>query len=160
MIGQCRGQGQRRRSTADRRGATGEHAEQALETQGLGRDHRDADGHHHEDHHQQHRFPAERGNLFEGDAHAQQGHADAQHGARGEFDAGLANAFAREKVQGHTQQQGKQHYRSAVVLGEKRRRGGNGQADDKARRQFARTALNLGQGDGAHGAASSGTITM
>ena len=54
----------------------------------------------------------------EGDAHAQQRNADAQHFARGELDAGLAGPFAGQEVQGHAQQQREQHHRRVVVVGQ------------------------------------------
>ncbi|MNI41223.1 hypothetical protein D3C73_954700 [compost metagenome] len=155
MVRQRRRQCQRCRSPADRRRATGQHAEQSLKAQRLGRDHRHTDGHHHQDHHQRHRFPTQRHHLFQGDTHAQQCHADAQHTARGKLDAGLARALPGQEIQGHAQQQRKQHDRRTVVLGQKRSRRRNDQADDEPRGQFARATVDPGQGDGAHGAASS-----
>ncbi|MNQ67388.1 hypothetical protein D3C85_819100 [compost metagenome] len=160
MVRQCRRQCQGRRGAADGRRAAGEHAEQALETQGLGGDHRHADGHYHQDYHQRYRLPAQRRHLFQGDAHAQQRHADAQHGAGGELDTGLAGAVIGEKIQGHAQQQGKQHDRRTVVLGQERRGGRDNQTDDKPRCQFARATVDTGKSNGAHGADSSVTMTI
>ncbi|MNH17243.1 hypothetical protein D3C79_769060 [compost metagenome] len=160
VMGQGRGQGQSRRSPADRRGTAGKHAEQALKAQGTCRHHRNQDGHHHQDHHQRHRFPAQAGDLAQGNAHAQQRHPQAQHCARGKFNPGLATAIGREKVQGHAQQQGKQHHRGIVVLTEKAGRRRGDQADDKARRQFPGTVVDGGNCDHAHWPGSLHAKTM
>ncbi|MNZ84041.1 hypothetical protein D3C78_1027860 [compost metagenome] len=103
MVGQRRRQRQCSRGATDCRRPAGEHAEQALKAQGLGRDHGHADGHYHQNHHQRNWPPAQRHHLLEGDAHAQQRHADAQHRACSELDAGLAGAVIGEKIQGHAQ---------------------------------------------------------
>ncbi|MNE18767.1 hypothetical protein D3C80_1118210 [compost metagenome] len=160
MAGQGRRQRQGCRSTAYGCSATGEHAKHPLEAHGLGRHHRNEDGHHHQAHHQHDRFPAQRGDLLQGDAHAQQRHADAQHRACGELDTGLARAIAGQKVQRHAEQQREQHHRRAVVLGEETRRGSDNQADDKTGGQISQPAVHTGQGNGAHTAVSSQAITM
>ncbi|MNP64135.1 hypothetical protein D3C76_1596070 [compost metagenome] len=98
--------------------------------------------------------------MLQGDAHAQQRHADAQHGAGGELDAGLAGTVIGKKIQGHAQQQGKQHDRRTVVLGQERRGGRDNQTDDKPRCQFARATVDTGKSNGAHGADSSVTMTI
>ena len=55
----------------------------------------------------------------ERDAHAEQRNADAQQRARGELDARYASPVGREEVQRHAEQQGKEHRRHMVVLGQR-----------------------------------------
>ncbi|MNP07515.1 hypothetical protein D3C76_995400 [compost metagenome] len=147
VIGQRGRQGQCRRGAADCRGTAGEHAEEAIEAQKLGRQDRNGNGHHHNNHHQGHRLPAQGRNLFQGDAHPQQGHTQAQDSARGELDTGLALAFAGEKIQRNTQQQREQHYRRTIVFGKEGRRGGNDHADEKSRCQFEDARVNIDESD-------------
>jgi hypothetical protein len=98
----------------------------------------------------------ERRHLAEREAQAKQGHAQPQHGAGGEFDAGLANAFAGQEVQRHAQQQGEQHDGRAVMLGQKGGGKGHHRAGQHARREHAHALHegiggNGGTGDVRHG---------
>ena len=144
-------QRQRRRGAADRGGAAAEQAEQALKAHQPGHQHRHADRQHDRDHDDRHRLPAELGDLAERDAQAEQGDADAQHLARGELDAGGARAFARQEVHRHAEQQGEQHDRRAVVLGEEGRGRGDNRAGQHAREQLARLRLAEGNRQCNHG---------
>ncbi|MNN43560.1 hypothetical protein D3C81_1578040 [compost metagenome] len=135
VTGQRSGQRQCGGGAADRRGAAGEQAEQAVEAHQPRSADRHQDGHGDQHHYHHHRLPAEAGDLFQGDAHAEQRHADTQDLAGGEFDAGLAHAVDSEEVDRHPQQQREQHDRRAVVFGEEGGRRGDHGTDDDARHQ-------------------------
>ncbi len=77
-----------RRGATDSNSAPGEHAETAVELQGTGHQHPEADGRRHGDQHHRRRRPAQLADLREGDAQPQQGDTDPQQDAGGEIDAG------------------------------------------------------------------------
>ena len=63
------------------------------------------------------RLPAQRGNLPQGDAEAEQRDAKAEHGPRREVDPGLAAVDFAEEVHRHAEQQGEQHHRPGIMIG-------------------------------------------
>ncbi len=80
--------------------------------------------------------PAERADLLERDTRAEQGHAEAQHAARGEVDAWLRVAFHRDRVERHAEQQRVQQRRTAAVVGDERRRNRNDDREQERRASF------------------------
>lgn len=75
--------------------------------------------------------------LLDGNAQAQQRHAEPEQGLGEKFDAGDAAAFLGKEMEGHAQEQGKQHLRRPVMLGQELRRGGDGDANQYPRTAFA-----------------------
>jgi hypothetical protein len=78
------------------------------------------------DDHRDDRRQAQAEDLAGGDPRAQQGDAEPQDGLRRELDARDAAAFLVQEVEGHAEQQGEQHDRRAVVLGQPLRGQGDG----------------------------------
>ena len=79
-----------------------------------------------------HRQDAKARDLGERDLDAEQGDAGAQHGPRAKFDAGDAAAFLMQEMEGHAEQQGEQHDRRRILLGEPGRGQGDGAGDQHA----------------------------
>ena len=77
-------------------------------------------------------FAAQGADLVDGDARAQQGDAEAQDRAAHEVDARPAARVLADEVHRHAQQQGEQHHRRAIVVGEPGGRQGHDDSDQAA----------------------------
>jgi hypothetical protein len=132
-LGQDRGDRQRRGSPTDRYGGGGQDAERPAKSSNARAHYTEKDRQRDRGDHHHHGSWTELHDLGNRDLRSEQADRDAQYALRGEFDAGDARPFLREKIEGHAKQKREQHHWSAVMLGQEGRGHSNDQAHQHAR---------------------------